>query len=300
MGPISWSMCCAFKWNGVPSLHPSVSQCHATVWCGWLTGRLHFGVNRKRIQARKLSNVKSRGIVTQRARSPNSQKEHSTSVEKGVLIFAWSLASPFQTGMGEANVGRHQLASSSADNFCDLCNPTLHTRHHFGIWLHGSNYPSRGFSSLHLYWKCAGVSPTTTLTVLNLFLCFYFTEVSEKRHKTWSYVFYFVPDYHPVRLCHKETFQTVKKNIKRKGKSIKFCNVEKTPVNILMKLLPRSSTFSGFVWNFQKQTFTSESSLLGSHSAKSRSKERGMLLTFHAAATTQGFPERSLGIRFFP
>lgn len=159
--------------------------------------------------------------------------------------------------MEEASVGRHQLAGSSADNFCDLCNPTLHTRHHFGIWLHGSNYPSRGFSSLHLYWKCVGVSPTTTLTVLNLFLCFHFTEVSGKRHKTWSYVFYFVPDYHTVWLCHKETFQTDKKNIKRKGKSIKSCNVERTPVNILMKLLPRSSTFSGFVWNFQKQTFIS-------------------------------------------
>lgn len=91
MGPISWSVCCAFKWNGGPSLHPSVSQCHATVWWGWLTGRLHFGVSRKRILDRKLSNVKSRGVVTQRARSPNFQKEHSTSVEKGVLIFAWSL-----------------------------------------------------------------------------------------------------------------------------------------------------------------------------------------------------------------
>lgn len=88
-------------------------------------GKLYIGVSRKRMLTRKLSNVKSRGVVTQRTRSPNSQKEHLTSAEKGVLIFPGVWWPRFQTGMGEASVGHHQLASSSADDFRDLWNPFL-------------------------------------------------------------------------------------------------------------------------------------------------------------------------------
>lgn len=225
-------------------------------------GKLYVGVSRKRKLTRKLSNVKSRGVVTQRTRSPNSQKEHLTFAEKGVLIFPGVWQPRFQTGMGEASVGHHQLASSSQmiSGISEI--PPVCPGHHSGIWFHWSNYSSVGFYALSLYWKCVGIFPTTTLTLLNVFLHFYFTEVSEKRQKTWLYILYLVPDCNTVQLCYKETFQTTKKNSKWKGKSIKSCDMEITTVNILRRVPPGSSSFSGSVWSFQRQPFISESSLL--------------------------------------
>lgn len=107
------------------------------------------------------------------------------------------------------------------------------------------------FYSLHLYWKCVGIPPTTTLIVLSLFPHFNFTKVSEKRHKTQSCIFYFVPDYNIVQLYYKEMCQTIKKDIKRKGKSLKSYSMEIISMNSLMKILPKSSNFSGSLWNFQ-------------------------------------------------
>lgn len=106
---MSWSLCCALRVNGFHSWHSPMPQYHATVWWGLLVGRLHFGVSRKRSLARKLLKSKvcvcgGEELATPKSRRPDSQKERSTSAEKGALIFAWRFScqgSKLQDGWGE-------------------------------------------------------------------------------------------------------------------------------------------------------------------------------------------------------
>lgn len=154
----------------------------ASLWLRW-----------KRTLAGRLSSVKSWGVVTQGSGSPNSQKDVNN-CRKRSSDFYWNLAAKApNSGVGEESVGCHPRPAHLQTTGITSASSPRSPHHHSGIWLLGSDYPSTGFYSLYFFWKCVGVSSPLSPSIilsLSLFPCFCFAEVSGKRRKPQSYVYF--------------------------------------------------------------------------------------------------------------